>query len=248
MKTIDFSYFIERYNAGEMDHIEKKWFEKELNGNESLQSEVKFRKKVDDALVKHDIIALRNKLAVLEKTRKEKAVAASGKKAVGLRYAAAVAALMLLGSLLIFTSGTKVRDRLYGVNFQTYNANSNSRALDAENNITFSIALKLYDEMDYAGAAIKFRDYLKTRPQDMQAQLIYGVSEMKNYNYPDAKSAFRSVIRNNDNLYIDAAQWYLALCTLKTSDKSEALTQFEAIASSKSIYNTRARKIIKKIK
>ena len=33
MKTIDFSYFIERYNAGEMNDDEKQWFRKELEGN-----------------------------------------------------------------------------------------------------------------------------------------------------------------------------------------------------------------------
>ena len=32
MKTIDFSYFIERYNAGEMSDAEKEWFQKELKG------------------------------------------------------------------------------------------------------------------------------------------------------------------------------------------------------------------------
>jgi len=40
MKTIDFSYFIERYNTGEMDTMEKKWFIKELEGNKALQKEV----------------------------------------------------------------------------------------------------------------------------------------------------------------------------------------------------------------
>jgi hypothetical protein len=33
MKTIDFSYFVERYNAGEMDQNERVWFKKELEGN-----------------------------------------------------------------------------------------------------------------------------------------------------------------------------------------------------------------------
>ena len=37
MKTIDFSYFIERYNAGEMSDAEKLWFEKELEGDKNLQ-------------------------------------------------------------------------------------------------------------------------------------------------------------------------------------------------------------------
>jgi hypothetical protein len=37
MKTIDFSYFIERYNAGEMSSDEEQWFNKELIGNDMLR-------------------------------------------------------------------------------------------------------------------------------------------------------------------------------------------------------------------
>ncbi len=47
MKTIDFSYFIERYNAGEMDEAEKQWFRKELRDNEKLRNEVELRSKTD---------------------------------------------------------------------------------------------------------------------------------------------------------------------------------------------------------
>jgi len=37
MKTIDFSYFIERYNANEMSDAERTWFRKELDGNDQLR-------------------------------------------------------------------------------------------------------------------------------------------------------------------------------------------------------------------
>ena len=50
MKTIDFSYFIERYNAGEMSEAEKQWFQKELEGNENLRKEVYLRKNTDKVL------------------------------------------------------------------------------------------------------------------------------------------------------------------------------------------------------
>ncbi len=69
MKTIDFSYFIERYNAGEMDEAEMQWFRKELSGNEKLRREVEIRSKTDNILKNQDLLNLRNKLNAIEKKR-----------------------------------------------------------------------------------------------------------------------------------------------------------------------------------
>ena len=69
MKTIDYSYFIEKYIAGEMEQTEKIWFEKELEGNESLQKDLLLRRKADVILERHDIVSLRNKLVSIEKAK-----------------------------------------------------------------------------------------------------------------------------------------------------------------------------------
>jgi hypothetical protein len=70
MKTFDFSEYIERYNAGEMSDSQKKWFEKELEGNIILQNEVNLRKRTDEILENQNIISLRNKLSGIERRRK----------------------------------------------------------------------------------------------------------------------------------------------------------------------------------
>ena len=59
MKTIDFSHFIERYIAGEMGEDEREWFEKELEGNENLRTEVNLRKKTDQVLKNQNVISLK---------------------------------------------------------------------------------------------------------------------------------------------------------------------------------------------
>lgn len=248
MKTIDFSYFIERYNDGEMDLIEKKWFEKELIGNDTLQRELNLRKRVDNALIQHDLISLRNKLSTLEKTRKEKVVASPGKKAIGIRFAAAIAALMVIGSMYLLFSGSSNPESLYNRYFETYSLSNTSRSVEAGQVSQFTAGLQLYHEKDYGGAAAMFRDYLKNKPKDINAQFIYGVSEMENRNFPDAKSAFRKVIDNNNNYFIDNAQWYLSLCYIRTDDKSEAKKQLDAIIKSESIYKVKAKRLLRKIR
>jgi hypothetical protein len=69
MKTIDFSYFIERHIAGEMSDAEKQWFLKELDGNEKLRNEVNLRKRTDEILNNQNIMSLRSKLSEIEKNR-----------------------------------------------------------------------------------------------------------------------------------------------------------------------------------
>jgi len=247
MKTIDISYFIERYIAGEMDPSEKKLFETELQGNPSLQRELTLRKKTDAALVRHDIIDLRNKLAAIEKQRKEKVAASTTGKTPRFRFAAAVTALVLVGSLYLVTTGRQGNDTIYKKNFEVYQYSNTARSGDSKIS-DFETALKLYNNNDFAGAASHFRDYLRSKPEVMEANLLYGVAEMKNNNFPSAKTSFRSIIDNSDNLYIDKAQWFLALCYIKTDENREAVRQLESIINSNSIYQDKARKLVKKLR
>jgi TolA-binding protein len=178
MKTIDYSYFIERYNAGEMDLVEKDWFEKELDGNESLQKELNFRKKVDNALINHDLLSLRNKLAVLEKERKEKLIASNRKKALGIRFAAAVAGFIIIGSLIMISRSHLNNDQLYKKNFTAYEYPNNFRSNIMTSNPEFAEAMQMYETSNYSEAATLFRGYLQAHPADMRANLVYGVTEM----------------------------------------------------------------------
>jgi len=55
------------------------------------------------------------------------------------------------------------------------------------------------------------------------------------------------VIDDNKNLYIDHAQWYLALCYIKTDENQKAAEQLAIIEKSKSIYRKDARKILRSL-
>jgi tetratricopeptide (TPR) repeat protein len=247
MKTIDFSYFIERYIASEMDQSEKKWFEMELEGNASLQKELTLRRRADAALIRHDILDLRNKLAAIEKQRREKIVASGTKKTAGLRFAAAIAALLLLGGAYLLTTGHQSSEKIYSKNFVAYQPSPIARSGELKLS-DFETARDFYNSNNYVQAASLLKSYLQLKPQSMEAKLLYGVSEMENNNFQAAKGAFRSIIVNSDNLYIDKAQWYLALCYIRTNEKEEALNQLMSIINSNSIYRDKARKITKKIR
>jgi tetratricopeptide (TPR) repeat protein len=249
MKTIDFSYFIERYNTGEMDTLEKKWFVKELEGNTMLRKEVELRKRVDDSLLKHDLIDLRNKLASLEKTRKEKVNATDGKKGVIIRFAASVAVLMLMGIMYYMISGRGVnRNKIYESSFAPYIYSGVPRTATSDVDISFKSAMDLYNSGDYRAASSALTEYLNHNPGKMEAFFILGVSEMENNNFDNAIKILRSLSENQSNLYLDHSQWYLALCYIKTENYSLATDELQAIINSGSYYKSKARKVLKKIR
>jgi tetratricopeptide (TPR) repeat protein len=249
MKTIDFSHFIERYNAGEMDEEEKKWFEKELEGNERLREETELRRNTDQVLKNQQIISLRNKLASIEKARKEaRVVTMNTRRPVYLRYAAIITALVVIGGSILFTTRTPGSEDVFNQYYKGYEPPTTQRSGQMVENADFTLALEFYNTHDYANAALFFSKVVENNPKDMQSVLMNGVSNFEDKKYPEAKMSFTTVIDDNNNLFIETAQWYLALCYIKTDEKDKAISQLKIIKNEGGLYSKSATKIIKKLK
>lgn len=249
MKTIDFSYFIERYNAGEMSDTEKQWFLKELEGNETLRKEAELRKRTDDILKNQSVMTLRNKLSQIEKNRKEasKPGSGSGKKSY-IRYAALIAALVLIGTITMLPRKSLSNEDLISKYYRVYEAPAGQRSAQSATDKDFALALEFYNTHDYDKAAIFFNKVLDNKPNDMQSVLLKGVSNFEEKKYPEAKESFGIVIDNKDNLFVDQAQWYLALCYLQTNETEKAIKLFKTIGDENGIYRNDANKILKSLK
>jgi hypothetical protein len=141
MKTIDFSYFIERYNAGEMSEAEKQWFQKELEGNDKLRNEVHLRKRTDEILKNQNVISLRSKLSQIENQRKEvKQPVKKSKKTTYIRYAAVFAGLVLIGSITLFSGKNLSREKIMKQYYKAYEPPTSQRSAHAETEADFSLA------------------------------------------------------------------------------------------------------------
>jgi len=247
MKTIDFSYFIERYNAGEMNEAEKLWFLKELEGNKKLREEVEIRRRTDMVLKKPNVIQLRSKLSEIEKQRAARVTVKNSRKRMPVKYAAVIASLILAGSLYVYNtrnlSNQEIIDRFY----TPYEATSASRSEQTMINSDYSTAMEYFNIHDYNNAALYFSKVLESDPKFIESTMLYGVSNFEEKNYPVAEQSFSKVINNNDNLYLEDAQWYLALCYLNTSEMTKAEKQLIMIKRSESIYRKNAAKILRKM-
>ena len=249
MKTIDFSYFIERFNAGEMNEAEKTWFQKEMDGNPELRREVILRKKTDQVLRNHDAIILRQKLVEIEKRRAAVPVKenAHGKKSA-FRYAAVITGLVIIGSLFLFKGRSLTGDEIIDRYYKPYEVINASRSLRAVANSDYSRALEYYNIHDYRNAARYFNKVVSSDPKYIESVMLNGVSNYENKDFPVAENEFNKVIDNNNNLFIEDAQWYLALCYIQTGDLTNAREQLKMIRTSESIYKKDARKILRGIK
>ena len=249
MKTIDFSYFIERYNAGEMSESEKQWFLKELEGNEKLRNEVFLRKRTDEILKNQNVMSLRNKLSEIENRRKEvKNPVKDSKKTVFIRYAAVFAGLILIGSIAMFSGKNLNSEKIMKHYYKIYEPPTSQRSAESGTNADFNLALEFYNTHDYEKAAVLFNKVLENKPNDMQTVLLKGVANFEEKKYPEAKQSFVKVIDDKDNLYIDQAQWYLALCYLNTYETEKAKQLFKIIVKGDGIYKSDAKKIIRGLK
>ena len=248
MKTIDFSYFIERYIAGEMNDAEQNWFLKELDGNSRLREEVTLRKKADKLLQNHNIIQLRNKLSEIEKDRASRIPSNATGKRLSTRIAAVVAGLIIISSIAFLSNKPLTSDQIISQYYKTYDGGSVSRSSQSDASNDYSTGLEYYNIKDYKNAARYFSKVLNKDPENMESVMFYGTSSFEVKNYPEAKRSFSKVIDNNNNLFIEDAEWYLALCYLQTNDLKKASDELAAIKKSRSIYSKNAGKILRGMK
>jgi tetratricopeptide (TPR) repeat protein len=249
MKTIDFSYFIERYNSGEMSDTEKQWFLKELEANDKLRNEVDLRRRTDEILKKQNVISLRNKLSEIERQRIEvKSPMKASKRSVMIKYAAVFAGLVLIGSLVLLPGKKLSSDEIVKQYYRAYEPPTGQRSAQSAADADFTLALEFYNTHDYNKAAMLFNRVLENKPTDMQTVLLIGVANYEEKKYPEAKQSFGKVIDDNNNLYVDQARWYLALCYLNTDEIKKAIQLFDQISKESGIYQNDAKKIVRGLK
>ncbi len=249
MKTIDYSYFIERYNAGEMNDKEVSWFELELKDNPLLQKELILRKKTDALLGKPEIINLRRKLATIEKSREERRIQAARARAKGsvLKYAAVITGIVMIGGYSLFSSLNNTNSSQQSGYFEPYTL-SIPRSLntnDAEEN--FSLGVTSLNNKNYEEAISYFTLCLEANPENTQTKFYRGTSNYNLQNYSKAAPDFEAVKNDEISLFRDDAQWLLAICYLRTNENAKAKENLIEISNSESSYRKEARKMLRKI-
>ncbi len=248
---INYSEFIDRYLDKNLSGPELNWFEKELDSNPELQAELKLQKELNEVLGQDDILDLREKLNVIHEMVDPEPEGKRIKRTLSGNWAgiAAACAVILVAIGFLLTNSinpVQTAEELFDQHYEPYIVPTNYRSA-AEINIVFHKALVEYGNQDYQKALQLFEEVLFEDESRMDVTLLTGISNLEIENYNKANNSFQKVIDHNDNLFIEQAEWYLALCYLKTGEQEKAHIQFGKIITDNSLYKEEAEDILNKL-
>ena len=239
---------IEDFIDGVLDEEEFKMFTTEFNENSGLRAEVALRKNVNNSIGEKEIFSLRNKLQEVKKdveSKEIKSIIPETKihQMHWLRTGVAVAVILFaIAGLLRNDFGSS--DKIYNNYYQTpewapqRSVSADIGILQQANNyfITgeFEKALSLYDlAINQNEEKFVFQFYKAASLQNLEK-------------YEEAIPEYSQVISHGDNMFVEEAEWYKALCYLKLDKKEIAQKQLKAIIDKNGYYATDARAILRK--
>ena len=244
MKTTNITDYVERYLEGKLKDGDLWEFKHNLETNEELARELKFQQEINETLSDTSKMQLRKTLKnAYLKTHYANSFASKWKfQAV----AAAIVILVLAGGGLIFNklqTSTTTNMAMYEQYFETDNALFTVRAGEMETNSFLKKGIAAFNKEDYLQAIMLFNK----NSDNMAANLYSGFSFMKLSDYNNAEIKFTKIIKDNNNLFIDQAQYNLALCYLAIDklDKVEQILQ--EIIKENTAYSVKAQNLLKEI-
>lgn len=161
-------------------------------------------------------------------------------------YAVAASLIILvaagIGLLTMQTQNSNIK--LYDAYFQTESAAFNVRSASHSMEQPVMDGMQLYELHNYDAAIEMFNK----APNNLMGRLYSGLSLMELGEYDDAIEKFNVIVKHNDNLFIDQAEWYISLCYLRTGERRKAIENFKRIAADNGVYRTKSLKILNELK
>ena len=243
---------IEGYIYNELSDAEIASFESELATNQNLSAEIELIRNIDKALKENDVMDLRSNLQKIAGTvASEKQTERSfvGKfKAKRFIISTVAASLILLMGITGLFSRQSSQGELYQKFYSTYQTSGIVRSANAATDQTLAKALQKFDNQDYEEALNLFLDVTSRDQNNMVGHFYTGVSLQETGKYQNAIKEYETVIIDEDNLFIEQAQWYIGMCYLQTNENKKAFKQFKNIAKNAGFYQQKAQAILRKMK
>lgn len=243
---------IESFIYNEMDETSRDVLVSELYENDDLKAELNLLREIDEALSEKDIQQLRAKLRDVSaeiSVTEQKSFAPHYGSISGLRRFASAAAIliMILGTSLVIRFLAMPSSNIDILNESPVAMTAFRSALPNVDSY-LSEGFQLYNTEDYNGALTCFGKVLELDHTNPAALFYSGASNQKLENYRYAVKNYRQVIEHNDNIFIEQAEWYMALCFIRMDEDEKTRVMLEAIVSRNGYYGTKAKVLIKNLK
>ncbi|WP_163717942.1 tetratricopeptide repeat protein [Mangrovibacterium lignilyticum] len=244
---------IDQFLNMELSEDELASFESELSNNPDLVAELELFKEIDSALEEKDVMGLRDKLDriskdIIKEKRKERSFIARIPNS-RIAVATIAASLILLISITSLLSRHQVANEreLYSEFFRPYEATGIFRSNNSNLDSKISIALHKYNEANYAEAVQLFNEVLQSDSSNPVGNFYQGMSYQGLGEFNQAISSYNEVIKAKNNLFMEQAEWYTALCYLQNDNRRKAFKQLQRIAENNGYYSEKASAVLRKI-
>ncbi|MCD4664783.1 MAG: tetratricopeptide repeat protein [Bacteroidales bacterium] len=238
------NHIIEEFLDGNLNEKELKEFLKQKEINPDLEKELKLRSEVNDAIRDKGLIELREKLASQRKRYSMNYPFTNIRRDVVKTWHMAAASFSLIlvagGLWYILSNSPYSTEKLVTKYYKPAHAIMQIRSVELNTNSALNEAFAYYKIKDYNNAL----SYFNSLENQITARFYSGICYIELESYDKAIESFEFVIEDNDNLFIEQADWYLGLIYLMDNQKSEAIKQFEKISASDSYYVKQANDIL----
>ena len=239
--------YIEDYIDDDLNEDELKSFLDEAKEDKIMASELNLRMEINNVIQDKGFNELKD---ILEK---QKITNRKNRSSIGIRrevmktwhMAAASFALVIVAGGLWYILSNKpyTTEKLVGKYYKPAQPIGQVRG-QATGNETLTKAFDLYKQNDYNDAL----NYFSSLDNQITSKFYSGICYIELKKYDDAINSFKAVVNDNDNLYVEQADWYLGLIYLMNNQKKAAISQFNKIAVSDSYYADQAKEIVKYIR
>lgn len=243
---------LQKYLDNELSEKELARFEQELSASPELLVDLNLYKEVEEAITDTDVLDFRAQLTDLrEETRRSETGRRVFRFSRPWHYAASAALALLVAIGLATVLGRPLSNNdLFAKYMKPYELVLTNRSVDNEvTQLWMNRAQEFFLSGEFEAAIDAFDEVLEINSNKMEAQFYTGVSFMEIEQHQEASESFTKVIAQDDNLYIQKAEWFLAGCLLAMDETDRARRQLASIASSSShYYHDDAAKILKRMK
>jgi len=239
---------IEKYLDRELKAEDIRNIEDQMKNDPDFAKEVQLNKELSQAIMEKDVMNLRRSMqSIHEKHNNRRKLAGKviklfeEKTYATTSIAAAIVLALVVGALMIFGVQNQPAENLFASYYQPDEAVMIVRSGSNPEDIDLKEALLAYHEKNYDNAIA----LLDKQNNNILAKYYLGLSYLETDKINNAITTFKAIIDHNNNLFVEQAEWYLALCYVKNDQEAEAKIWFEKIADSESIFKEKARRVMK---
>jgi hypothetical protein len=92
-----------------------------------------------------------------------------------------------------------------------------------------------------------FAKVLENDADNIPVKFYSGISNIELGQYRTALQPFNFIMNHKQNLYVERAEWFAALCYLKLNETDNAIELFRKVSHSNSFYKENAHEILQNI-